>query len=314
MKMTMTVYPRRDGSLSTHSSKSLTVGITFSLLCMLHQQFTIVSAFLSQRTNIAQVPRNPLSKSSEGRWQAKVLLDATSACPSNDSDNASHNKNGENDLTSFLSDRRRWIHQATATVAALGTSHLVSPTMQPALAGGLLQFPIGPSTQPLKNNYHFMRAGPSELEMDGIYSTNPLFLTNRENAMHPSGEQLILKALEKMKRETELFPTVAYHSLAANGMDTGDLIARELKLGREKLLPEFTYLDQRGVGIWDSGDETLVKPAVWALDYLEAGEKGMSGRPPPHNDGTPNETLNDQFIRLRQFLSLQESRYVPEMS
>lgn len=211
-----------------------------------------------------------------------------------------------------LSGRRQWLQQVSAKVmlaSALGTYGglgLASPS--PAYAGGLLQFPISEKTQPLKNKYHFMRAAPSELEMEGIYSTNPLFLTNRENAMHPSGEKVVLKALDKIKRETDLFPTVAYHSLAANGMDTGDLIARELKLGREKLLPEFTYLDQRGVGQWDSGDETLVKPAVWALDYLEAGEKGMGGRPPANTDGTPNESLGDQFIRLRQFLSLQESR------
>jgi hypothetical protein len=157
----------------------------------------------------------------------------------------------------------------------------------------------------LKNIYHFLRAGPSELELQGIYSTNALFVTNRENAMHPSGEAIIDQALEVMRQQP---PTIAYHSLAANGMDTGDYIARQLQLGREKLLPEFTYLDQRGIGLWNDSDETIVKPAVWALDYLEAGERGMNGRPPPTVDGTPNETLNDQFVRLRQFLSLQESR------
>ena len=96
-----------------------------------------------------------------------------------------------------------------------------------------------------------MRAAPSLLEIQGIYSTNPLFLTNRENAMDTSsgGEQIVLQALEKIRTGTpdDLFPTVAYHSLSANGMDTADLVARQLQLGREKLLPEFTYLDQRGM-------------------------------------------------------------------
>jgi hypothetical protein len=95
-------------------------------------------------------------------------------------------------------------------------------------------------------------------------------------------------------------------------MDTGDLIARELKLGRDRLLPEFTYLDQRGIGLWDSSDMSIVKPALWALDELEAGPEGFGARPPPNEDGTPNETLHDQFIRLRQFLSLQESRTAGE--
>jgi hypothetical protein len=188
----------------------------------------------------------------------------------------------------------------------------------PAHAGGLLQFPMDSSTgqtPPLKNKYHLMRAGPSELEVLGIYSTNPLFLTNRENAMVPDrGEKLITDALNQIKTETpDLSPTVAYHSLAANGMDTGDYIARQMKLGREKLLPEFTYLDQRGIGLWDSSDESIVRPAIWAMDVMEGGPLGMGGRPPPNDDGTPNETLHDQFIRLRQFISLQESRTAGEV-
>lgn len=194
---------------------------------------------------------------------------------------------------------RRHFFQVTA-------ASLLGSTLLPesANAGGLLQFPIN-EDRPLKNKYHLMRAGPSELEMEGIYSTNALFLTNRENAMHSSGEAVIKQSLDVIRQQ---LPTVIYHSLAANGMDTGDLIARELKFGRDRLLPEFTYLDQRGVGLWDASDESLVRPAVWAMDHEEAGIRGMDGRPPAKDDGTPNETLNDQFIRLRQFISLQESR------
>jgi hypothetical protein len=96
-------------------------------------------------------------------------------------------------------------------------------------------------------------------------------------------------------------------------MDTGDYLARAFNLGRDRLLPEFTYLDQRGVGLWDSSDAAIVRPAVWALDEMDAGMEGFGGRPPPNEDGTPNETLHDQFIRLRQFLSLQESRTAGEI-
>lgn len=206
-----------------------------------------------------------------------------------------------------LPDRRHWLHHQLSIATAGLLSAGIGQT-PPAFSAGLIQFPIGPDTQPLKNRYHFMRAGPSELEFDGIYSTNALFLTNRENGMHPSGEKLVIEALKKLKTETDAFPTIVFHSLAANGMDTGDLIARKLNLGREKCLPEFTYLDQRGIGLWDSGDEKLVKPAIWALDHQEAGKLGMTGRPPNNEDGTASETLNDQFIRLRQFISLQESR------
>ena len=199
--------------------------------------------------------------------------------------------------------RRRFLQRMTAAAVTLFGTTTVVP--QDAQAGGLLQFPIPPSC-PLKNIYHFLRAGPSELEIQGIYSTNALFLTNRDNALHvPTGEPLLDEALIKLQQQP---PTIAFHSLAANAMDTGDYIARKLQMGREKLLPEFTYLDPRGTGLWNDSEESIVKPAIWALDVMEGGDRGMNGRPPPTIDGTPNETLNDQFVRLRQFLSLQESR------
>jgi hypothetical protein len=187
------------------------------------------------------------------------------------------------------------------------TTAFLSPLVsapEPANAGGLLQFPC---IRPLKNRYIMMRAGTSLLEADNIYSTNPLFLTNRENALDTSSAKAVLEACGTMK-EKGLLPTVAYHSLAANSMDTGDIIANELRLGRDRLLPEFTYLDPRGIGLWDSGDASLIRPAVWAMDKMEAGKEGFGGRPPANEDGTPNETLADQFVRLRQFLSLQEAR------
>ena len=78
------------------------------------------------------------------------------------------------------------------------------------------------------------------------------------------------------------------------------------------------------------------RPAVWALDAMEAGTDGTGGRPPANDDGTPvgacarlcqflilfvaipilsyvshpilryvrqNETLADQAVRLRQVMS-----------
>ena len=195
-------------------------------------------------------------------------------------------------------DRRSFF---TASAAA---SLLWTQFPHAAMAGGLVQFPCD---RPLKNRYHFMRAGLSELEEEHLWCTNPLFMTNRENALAASAQKSVLEACEAIKASGHL-PTVAYHSLAANGIDTADLIGQQLRLGRDRILPEFTYLDPRGVGLWDSNDEMEIKPAVWAMDVYEAGKEGTGGRPPANTDGTPNETLADQFVRLRQFLSLQESR------
>jgi len=220
--------------------------------------------------------------------------------------NTNINANININMNMNMNRRRVFSNSARALFSGLATPFLMN-ARDPANAL-LLRFPVNdPSTQPLKNTYHFLRAGVSELEAEGIYSTNPLFLTNRDNALSPKGYDCLKSAAEVLKK-TSLQPTVVYHSLAANGMDTGDYLAREFRLGRDRLLPEFTYLDQRGIGLWDSSDEAVVRPAVWAMDEAEAGIEGFEGRPPPNTDGTPNDTLHDQFTRLRQFLSLQESR------
>lgn len=55
-----------------------------------------------------------------------------------------------------------------------------------------------------------------------------------------------------------------------------------------------------------------VIPALYSLDYDEAGNDGFSGRPPANDDGTPHEVLADQAVRLRQVMSILESQYSGE--
>ena len=45
------------------------------------------------------------------------------------------------------------------------------------------------------------------------------------------------------------------------------------------------------------------------MDNQEAGNEGRDGAPPPTDDGTGNETLHDQLIRLRQLISILETQY-----
>lgn len=163
-----------------------------------------------------------------------------------------------------------------------------------------------PVTKPLQNTYHLMRAGTSLLELDDIWSTNPLFLTNREDALAVEGEEQVVDAAEQVRGQ---LPTIIIHSLAASCIDTSNILGRELKLGRDRIVPEFTYLDPRGIGGWDMRSRSATQPAVWAMDEDEAGPYGKGGRPPPNDDSTPHETLADQAVRLRQCLSLWETQY-----
>ena len=118
----------------------------------------------------------------------------------------------------------------------------------------------------------------------------------------------MLASCEKL-RNLDTLPTVVRYSLAASCIDTSNIIGRELKLGRDRLVPEFNFMDPRAVGKWDMSKEVETKPAVWAMDADEAGPDGLAGRPPANDDGTPHETLADQAIRLRQLLSALETQY-----
>lgn len=178
----------------------------------------------------------------------------------------------------------------------------VGGLVQPASAR-LVQFPCEEGD--LMNTYHLMRAGESLLEQDDILGTNPPFITNREAALSDVGIQQVQQACRDMiKRDVN--PSSVRFSLAAKCIDTADMIATEMKVGRNRILPEYTYMDPRGIGKWDMLSLSSTEPAIWALDALEGGKEGKGGRPPPNDDGTPNETLSNQVTRLQQLMSLLE--------
>jgi broad specificity phosphatase PhoE len=174
-------------------------------------------------------------------------------------------------------------------------------------ARGLVRFPCEEDS--LLNSYHFLHAGTSLLEEEGIWSTNPLFLTNREDALSPAGQEQVEAACRAFIQDNFSSPTIVKYSLAAKCIDSSNIVGRELGIGRDRLQPEFTFMDPRAIGQWDMLSKQLVEPAVWAMDVDEAGNDGVGGLPPPNEDGTPHETLADQAIRLRQLLSVLESQY-----
>jgi len=112
-------------------------------------------------------------------------------------------------------------------------------------ARGLVTFPC--NEQSLLNTYHFMRAGSSLLELEDIWSTNPLFLTNREAALSQQGEDEVRRACSLLKR-TGSTPTIVRYSLAASSIDTANIVGEEFKIGRDRIVPEFNYMDPRAIG------------------------------------------------------------------
>jgi len=108
---------------------------------------------------------------------------------------------------------------------------LLSPLLpckpRTANALGLVQFPCKGG---LYNNYHLLTAGESLMDSQNIWSTNPLFLTSRESALSDAGVEQIERACEKIREEKGLVITTVRYSLAANCMDSANIIGRELKV------------------------------------------------------------------------------------
>ena len=118
-------------------------------------------------------------------------------------------------------------------VPLITTSMLMKP--HPSRAG-LVQFPC---TYNLMNTYHLMRAGESLLESQDIMSTNPLFLTNRDDALSPYGiEQVEAACIDMMNHDVN--PSVLRYSLAAKSIDTANVIASQMQVCASPLIHYFS--------------------------------------------------------------------------
>jgi len=151
-----------------------------------------------------------------------------------------------------------------------------------------------------------MRAGTSLLTEEDIWSTNPMLLTNRDDALSLAGEEEVRKAADQLK-EASVAPTLVMHSLAASSSDSAKILGQELRMGMSSIMPEYTFMDPRALGAWDMLTYSETQPAIWAMDNDEAGPNGLQGRPPANDDGTPHETLSDQAVRLAQLFSNMET-------
>ena len=193
---------------------------------------------------------------------------------------------------------------SASTLAKLsGRQHV---DVDSAHAMGLVQFPCKPGS--LSNTYHMMRAGESRLEAEGILSTNPLFLTNQDDSLSERGKVQVEATCNEMLA-MGINPSVVKYSLASKCVETANIVASTLMVGRNRIIPEFTFMDQRSVGLWDGKSLISTEAAIWALDADEAGNEGRGGKPPPNDDGTANETLFEQVTRLRQLISILETQY-----
>ncbi|KAI5683453.1 hypothetical protein M9H77_04681 [Catharanthus roseus] len=172
--------------------------------------------------------------------------------------------------------------------------------LQFSQARGLFQMP----PFRLINRYFLVRAGESEYESLGIINTNPVAKTSVDNGLSKDGKKQTVKAalaLKEMKAcegNCWIWPSITQRAYQA-----AEIIAAVNGVSRSHIVPEYSFLDARGLGAYEGKNLDSISE-VYASDSLSPNMK-----PPPVDDGTPNESVSDVFVRVTQLMSILETQY-----
>ncbi|KAJ4972840.1 hypothetical protein NE237_006014 [Protea cynaroides] len=186
----------------------------------------------------------------------------------------------------------------SATPFFLASYLLESPPV--ADARGLLQMP----PFRLSNRYYLVRAGESEFETMGIINTNPVSKTSVDNGLSEVGKKqtvrsaLALKEMRACEGSCWIWPSITQRAYEA-----AEIIASVNGINRSNIVPEYSFLDARGLGAYE-GKKLDALAKVYTSDGISPSIK-----PPPIDDGTPNESVSDVFVRVTQLMSILETQY-----
>ncbi|XP_048563900.1 uncharacterized protein LOC125544314 [Triticum urartu] len=169
-----------------------------------------------------------------------------------------------------------------------------------ASARGLFRMP----PPGLANRYFLVRAGESVYEGQGLLRTNPVAKTSVDSGLSPAGLRQAARAALELRRlgacedDCWIWPSITQRAYQA-----AEIIAVANSINRSKIVPEYSFLDARGLGAYE-GKRLEALPEVYASDNISPDIK-----PPPTYDGTPNESVADVFVRVTQLMSILETQY-----
>lgn len=199
--------------------------------------------------------------------------------------------------------RRQLLKSASAIlIASLLTQNPCTPAQA---TSGLHLFPL---TEPLTNSYYLMRACETVSDKLNVMNTNPVNkLSIQLHGLTRDGVEQAYLASSALSNagvgsDAWIWPSVTFSTL-----ETAEILAYNLKVRREQIVPEFSFLDMRGVGIFEGGKAADVHGKIADHDRLDS-----NWRPAPTDDGTPNDSTEDVFVRVRQLISKLETLYVGE--
>ncbi|GAQ90101.1 histidine phosphatase [Klebsormidium nitens] len=169
-----------------------------------------------------------------------------------------------------------------------------------AAATGLILLPPAKLT----NEYFLVRAGESEVETQGFIMTNPVAKTSMDSGLSKLGRQQVLSTIQQLQ---DLGACTAncwiWPSITQRAYQTAELVASAFTVGRSRIVPEYSFLDARGLGSYEGRSLAQIQ------EVYESDRESAFYRPPAFVDGTPNESVNDVLVRVRQLMSILETQY-----
>ncbi|KAI4336130.1 hypothetical protein L6164_014698 [Bauhinia variegata] len=175
------------------------------------------------------------------------------------------------------------------------------PIAEPvAGARGLFQMP----PPRLTNRYFLVRAGESEFESKGVVNTNPVAKTSVDSGLSETGKKQSIRAAFDLKKMGACENSCwIWPAITQRAYQTAEIIASVNGINRSLIVPEYSFLDARGLGAYEGKSLESVSE-IYASDSISPNNK-----PPPIDDGTPNESVADVFVRVTQLMSILETQY-----
>eukprot|EP00884_Botryococcus_braunii_P018324 jgi/Botrbrau1/5175/Bobra.0172s0046.1 len=142
--------------------------------------------------------------------------------------------------------RRDALQRVLLGGAILGQDNLRWMWDPSSASAGLLQFP----TARLNNSYFLVRAGEGQSEADKYVLTNPVAKTSMDSGLSSRGKQQVvretaaaLKDLGALSGSCWMWPSITQRSY-----QTAEILASLFALGQSRIVPEYSFLDPRGLG------------------------------------------------------------------
>ncbi|CAK0756580.1 hypothetical protein CVIRNUC_002467 [Coccomyxa viridis] len=202
----------------------------------------------------------------------------------------------------YHTNRRDALHHMFLSVGVLSSDSFRWMWAPRRAEAALLQFP----TASLRNKYFLVRAGEGESEAEGYVLTNPVAKTSMSSGLSSKGKAQVLtetapalKALGACNSDCWLWPSITQRSY-----QTAEILGSLMRLSYQRIVPEYSFLDPRGLGSLEGGTWESAQTQVNTGDLLSP-----EWRPPRGSDGTPNESISDVLVRVRQVMSITETQY-----